>query len=68
MVCRKCGGGGVICSRVNDTTMRCPEPHYDDEHDLLGVCQHLKPCPWCRPELYPDPEKTCRRTEPRSQS
>lgn len=52
LICQKCGGGGVICSAVNDTTMRCPEPKYDDEHDLLGVCQHLNPCPECNVTEY----------------
>lgn len=45
--CRRCGGGGVICNEVRDTTMRCPDPSYDDEHDLLGVCPHRVPCPEC---------------------
>jgi hypothetical protein len=61
MVCRQCGGSGVICSRVNDTVMRCPEPCYEDEDDLLGVCRHLMPCPRCLHETRPEPEKKCNR-------
>lgn len=45
--CERCGGGALICSAVSDTPMRCPEPTYDDEFDLLGVCPHLAQCPAC---------------------
>lgn len=45
--CERCGGGALICSAVCDTPMRCPEPVYDDEFDMLGVCPHLVQCPAC---------------------
>lgn len=48
MTCERCGGGALICSVASNNPMRCPDPTYDNEFDLLGVCQHLVMCPECR--------------------
>lgn len=48
MKCPKCEDTGVVCSAVMRGeyrgVMRCPDPHYEDEQDLTGICLHQVGC------------------------
>lgn len=74
--CDRCEDAGVICSAARPLgsdslggptryvgVMRCPDPEYESESDLIGVCRHWVYC-GCRlgfrlSEQYPRAKQTC---------